>query len=236
MPMRYIDALALLVNSPAPVLFIDTCVFLDIVRAPVRNTINAESAKYAQALCTRSSKTPTSLWLVTSETVQTEWHENITSVKKEVEQEIQRLELKRKHFISAAQAATGSQYQYGQSEIALKLVSQLEATSQALLNTSLVVSPDDAHLINAMRRVKGYRPPAQRGKAEPKDCEIFELFLGLCKDSRAAGITDHFVFASSNTRDYGVSNGGGIQPELNSINARLVHDLAWAVAAIDGRA
>lgn len=236
MQTSYANALTLLISNPAPVLFIDTCVFLDIVRAPIRKNIKAESIKCAQDLRIRSSKTPPSLWLIISETVQEEWYANIVSVKEEVKREVRKLELHRKHFMSVAQSVRGDQYQYGQSESALKLENQLEATAQALLNVCLVVSPDDTHLANAQRRARRNSPPAQRGKSEPGDCEILELFLGICKDSRASGIDDQFVFVSSNTKDYGESNNGGIQPELDSVNAKFVDDLSWAVAVIDGRA
>jgi hypothetical protein len=234
--ITYTAACSLLAASPAPVLFVDTCIFLDIVRAPIRELISAESAKFAQNLCARSSGNPRSLWLVTSETAWTEWNENIAEVVNEVEREIRRIESKRKHFISAAQAISNCRYQYGQSEGALNLPSASKISSKRLLDACLVISPDNDHLIKAMNRVKQYVPPARRGKSEAKDCEIFELFLGLCKNSRTAGSADQFVFASSNTKDYGTDNAGGIQAELNCVNAKYVSDLPWAIAAIDGRA
>ena len=116
------------------------------------------------------------------------------------------------------------------------MVTQLEAASKALLDACIVVAPDDVHVVGAMNRVKRNLPPAQRGKAEPKDCEIYELFFSLCRDLRAQGMVLPFVFASSNTKDYGSDNGGGIQSELDRLSARFVSNLSWAIAAIDGRA
>lgn len=236
MPISYGEACSLLSDNPAPVVFIDTCVLLDLVRAPIRESLSAETSNHARDMRARVATTHRTMWLITSETVQTEWNENIENIKAEVEQEISKLESKRRHFMSAAQAATNSLYQYGQSETALNLVSHLELSSRAMLDASLVIAPDDIHLVRAMNRVKGYQPPAQRGKAEPKDCEIFELFLALCKASRSEGRTEKFVFVSSNTKDYGGDSSGGIQLELDSVGAVFTHNLPWALAVIDGRA
>jgi len=234
-PTSYGDACALILGAPAPVLYLDTCIFLDIVRAPVRENISSESASLAQELRTRSCTNPRSIWLVTSETVQTEWHDNIDEVKTDVERNIRKLESKRRHFLSAAQAVTGSIYPHGQIESALNLLVQLEAASEALLDACVIVTPDDAHLVGAMNRVKSNRPPAKRGKAEPKDCEIYELFFSLCRDLRAGGMTEDFVFASSNINEFGTDNSGGVQLELSNLNAKYSSDIPWAVAAIDGR-
>jgi len=86
-----------------------------------------------------------------------------------------------------------------------------------------------------MQRVKQYRPPARRGKSEPKDCEIFEVFLGLCSEIRTAGFVSESIFISSNTTDYAGENSVGITQELNEINGKFVSSLPWPKAEVDGR-
>jgi len=225
-----------IVGSPAPILFIDTCIFLDIVRSPVRDNIDANSAQLAQTLCTYAQKTPREVWLVTSATVRAEWLENIPNVKLEVSREIRKLEKRRRHFLSSAAAANSVQYAYGISEGSLQLEARLESISRALLDECLVIAPEDIHLIRAMQRIKQYRPPSRRGKSEPKDCEIFEVFLGLCGEFRTTGFHEKLLFASSNTTDYAGDNAAGIEQELNEVNGKFVDSLPWAVAAIEGRA
>lgn len=236
MHINYADACSVMSEQPSEILYLDTCVFLDIIRSPVRDSIDSDSAKFAQSLLGRSSSSPRRLWLVTSATVEVEWHDNIDGVFQEVEREILKLESRRRHFLSAASAATQSQYQHGQIESALDLVKKLKLVSESLLNTCLIVAPEDKHILGAMNRVKQYLPPAKRGKAEPKDCEIYELFLGLCRELRSLGVTNGFVFSSSNTKEYGQENSGGIQTELNTIGAKYASNLAWAHAHLDGRA
>lgn len=236
MPISYSDACHAILQEPSAILYIDTCVFLDIIRSPIRESIDSNSASFALSLIRTSSSKPRSLWLVTSATVEMEWLENIDGVVDEVEREILKLESRRSHFISAANAVTNVHYQHGQIESAIDLANKLKVASKTLLDTCTIISPEDAHILNAMKRVKQYLPPAKRGKAEPKDCEIYELFLGLCQDLRVNGVADDFVFSSSNTKEYGVENSGGIQPELNTINARYATNLAWVEAILKGRA
>lgn len=236
MPISYADACSAILGEPSPMLYLDTCVFLDIVRSPVRDSIGSDSAKVAQSLIRRSASNPRSLWLVTSATVEMEWQDNIDGVFEEVEREILKLESRRRHFLSAANAATNTQYQHGQIESALDLAKKLKFVSKSLLDACAIVIPEDLHLLGAMKRVKQYLPPAKRGKAEPKDCEIYELFLGLCRELRTRGVANDFVFSSSNTEEYGQKNSGGIQPELASVGAKYASNLAWAEAVLDGRA
>jgi hypothetical protein len=234
MPISYADACSAISGEPSAILYLDTCVLLDIVRSSVRDSINSDSAKFARSLIARSNLSPRSLWLLTSATVETEWYENIAGVLEEAEREILKVESRRRHFLSAAKAATDIQYQHGQVESALDLANKLKSVAESLLHSCSIISPADAHMLDAMHRVKRYSPPAKRGKAEPKDCEIYELFLGLCRELRTRGIRGEFVFLSSNTKDYGHDNSGGIQTELESLGAKYASNLAWAEAVLDG--
>ena len=236
MPISYADACTTILGEPSAILYLDTCVFLDIVRSPVRESIDSNSARFAQSLIGRTTSNPRALWLITSATVETEWAENIDGVLEEVEREILKLESRRRHFLSAAKEVTSTHYQHGQIESAIDLANKLKIASKSLLDACTIISPEDAHMVGAMKRVKQYLPPAKRGKAEPKDCEIYELFLGLCQDLRVGGIVNDFVFCSSNTKEYGSENSGGIEPELTTVSAKYATKLAWAEAILDGRA
>ncbi|MCS4505609.1 PIN domain-containing protein [Arhodomonas aquaeolei] len=236
MPISYADACSTILGEPSAILYLDTCVFLDIVRSPVRESIDSNSARFAKSLIERTISNPRALWLITSATVAMEWVENIDDVLEEVERETLKLESRRRHFLSAAEEVTGAHYQHGQIESAIDLANKLKFASKSLLDACTIISPEDAHMVGAMNRVKQYLPPAKRGKAEPKDCEIYELFLGLCQDLRAGGIIENFVFCSSNTKEYGSENSGGIEPELTTLSAKYTTKLAWAEAILDGRA
>jgi hypothetical protein len=58
------------------------------------------------------------------------------------------------------------------------------------------------------------------------------VFLGLCRDSRAAGFAEKLLFATSNTSDYVGMNESAVKAELQQFNAELVTNLPWAMASI----
>lgn len=235
MPTPYAAAVGNILANPLPILYLDTCIYLDIVRSPIRDYIDADSVRIAQSLLERANPVARSLWLVTSATVEAEWADNINSVLEETEREILKLEARRRHFLAAANAGTNKSHEHGLLETSLDLANKLRDLSLSLLNTSLIITPENNHILAAMNRVKQNLPPAKRGKAEPKDCEIYELFLGLCGDLSAQGLTQDFLFVSSNTKEYSDGNNGGVQPELNAVNGTYVGSLAWAEAKLTGR-
>ena len=235
MPISYADAFSLIWEKPAPIIYLDTCILLDIVRSPIRDNIDSNSAKLAKSLMARSNPNQRTLWLVTSATVEKEWQENIVGVLEETKREVIKLELRRRHFFAAVKSVAYIDYQDGQLERndILHLLADLKSIAESLLNSCLVIVPEDEHLVSAMNRVKHYVPPASRGKEASKDCEVYELFLGLCKDLQNSSAENKFVFLSSNTKDYGRSNSGGVQPELSKLGAKYATSLAWAEAVID---
>jgi len=234
MPTCYADALSKLQCEPTTILYLDTCILLDIIRSPVRENITADSVQFAKLLLERSNKTPKSLCLVTSETVAMEWAEHADEIMKEVEREILKLESKRSHFLTAAKGATEVDYPYGQVESRIDFAQKLKTISKAVLDACIAIPPEETDELCAMRRLKRYLPPAKRGKAEPKDSEIYELFLSLCRDLQAKEV--NLIFASSNRQDYGEKNSGGIAQELSAVNAKYATRWDWVNAILEGSA
>ena len=64
-------------RNPAPVLFLDTCVLLDIVRAPGRNKPN--EVRVGQVLLTALRKTPRTIHLLVGSPTRTEWNDHIAA-------------------------------------------------------------------------------------------------------------------------------------------------------------
>lgn len=143
MPIRrYADALSKFQQEPATVLYLDTCILLDIIRSPVRDTIAADSIQFAKSLLERSNQRSKTLWLVTSETVSIEWAEHADEIVKEVEREILKLESKRSHLLTAAKAATEVDYPHSQAVSRIDLAQKLKAISKSLLDACIVIPPD----------------------------------------------------------------------------------------------
>ncbi len=61
--------------NPAPVLFLDTCILLDIVRAPLRG--KPDEVRFAQLFLTSVQKNPKTIHLLVPSPVQPEWDTHI---------------------------------------------------------------------------------------------------------------------------------------------------------------
>jgi hypothetical protein len=222
-------------NSSAPILFIDTCIFLDILRSPYRDNIHVEAISSALSLIKMSESNPCKVWLLTNEMVQSEWRENIANVKQELEKEVKKLEHTREQLVAAANVILKIDHAHGQKMTSLNLHGHLENLSSNFLSHCLVIKQEDSHLVKAMHRVQKCLAPAKQGKPEPKDCVILEAFLDISRKVRKLGHSGKIYFVTSNSTDYGKANAPLIVEELGRINATLIDNLPWALAAVDGR-
>jgi hypothetical protein len=76
--MKPIGSIVNTVNAnPAPVLFLDACILLDIVRAPLRN--KASEVQFARVFLGSVQKTPKTVHLLIAPPIQTEWNDNIAT-------------------------------------------------------------------------------------------------------------------------------------------------------------
>lgn len=223
--------------KPAPVLFLDTCTILDVLRAPCRETIAVEEISAAMALISLNGQPTPGVWLVTNETVHGEWTANLDTVKTELERESKKIERLRSRLVGAVDIVYGRTHEVGHRVEYLKLSEHLENLSRQLVSVSQKVKIADSHSLNAMNRVRKYIAPACRGKQEAKDCEIFEAFLDVGRTLRIKGFADSICFVTANSDDYGkpTEAKNPLGAELLGINARYVGSLTWALAVVEGR-
>ena len=222
-------------NSSAPILFIDTCIFLDILRSPYRDNIHVDAISSALSLIKLAESNPCKAWLLTNEMVHGEWRDNIANVKQELEKEVKKLEHTREQLVIAANVILEIKPAHGQKMTSLNLHGHLENLSRNFLSHCLTIKQEDSHSVKAMHRVQKCLAPAKKGKPEPKDCVILEAFLDISEKVRRLGYNGKIVFVTSNYNVYGKSNAPLIFEELHGINATLIDNLQWALAIAEGR-
>jgi hypothetical protein len=71
------DIVSALIGNPAPVLFLDTCILLDVVRAPIRD--KAKEVEFAQLILQCVQKVPKTIHLLVPSPVHIEWTKNVAS-------------------------------------------------------------------------------------------------------------------------------------------------------------
>jgi len=211
-----------------PVLLLDTCSIIDIIRVPIRAT-QGDLLGAAQRLFAQAKARPRQLWIVVNEQVVQEWHDNATNVAGEVGAAIARTEDAARRLLASAKEVAPQQRMSAFSLGGLTLDNLLLKRSKSLLDVAATIADDDICHQRALGRMRQRQAPSSQGKQEFKDCHIVEHFLELAGRLRHGSFAGPVIFVSSNTTDYGKIPG---QPPLDenfsSVGLQFVTDIAWA--------
>lgn len=207
-----------LVMLGAPVLCLDTCSILDVMRDPTRESVRPHDALAILDLLSKM-ETGSELMGLVAEQVHFEFNEHAPRVQSEAEQALERLQvqLKRIDNIAAVFGATAK-------ADLLHLnphVTRARAVVDRIITaaTAAPAAPDIAS--RALTRLNQARTPARKGKDSMKDCVVVETYLDAVAKLRAGGLEAKVVFTSSNTKDYAGETGVRLRPDLASEFAAL---------------
>lgn len=187
-----------IVARGVPVLCIDTCSVLDIMRDPTRDETKPHERKAAIDLLDRLEKGD--LVCLIAEQVELEFNEHDLTVQDEAARAIRKLREKVErvnqiHGTFLPAISISLTHLDG-------LVAPARQTVQRWLNASMLVPGSTDALIRAMDRVNRNVSPARKGKDSVKDCLVLETYLGAMDDLRGAGLPATAVFLSSNGKEY----------------------------------
>jgi hypothetical protein len=194
------DVVAQLVQADCPVLFLDTCELLHIIRAIKRE----ECSRYpAEAVRLRAAlqATPPTCRLVLSHLTRREWEDNHPAALKESRDHLTTLYNYSAAYHDVREAlahpipfARADYLNSGVAEALLDL-------SKGLLDAAIEIDREEGCLSRAMDRVLSKIPPSRKG-GEFKDCAILEHCLAVCRELRAGQFARKLIFCTSNVKDY----------------------------------
>ncbi len=197
------QATADLLAAPRPVVFVDTCALLDIVRAPLRDlTVTVRAGGDLQVLAAAGS-----VRLFVQDTVSREWNDNLPAARRDGEMGI-------RAFTATWQIAAD----LGQPAPPLPalppgtLIDDLEQLSRNLLAVATVLDRDYAGMSWAIDCVAAKRKPSS-AKGPVKDCHILGHALCLSA-SLGAAYPNSLVLVSSNRSDFAAPNANIFHPEI----------------------
>ncbi len=213
------------------VLFIDTCIFLDIIRSPIRDYINNTEVESAISFLKLMEQPNSDFFIVINETIKDEWSDNIKNTVSDLKREISKITMTYKNIIDVYKfIMPSSNLELSNLRVA-DLNIHLKILSSTFLERANVIQRADKHAVNAMKRVRENILPAQKGKAEAKDCEIFESFIDLAKNLQLNGYNGKILFVTSNHHDFGKPNvSTSLSKELGTHNAELINSLSWGLS------
>lgn len=201
------DTVVKIQAHPAPFIFLDTCVLLDIIRAPNRGAALTVGA--AIELLKGATKDPPTVYLVIGCPTPTEWQEHVDEAVADCIT-----------AINCVEAVAQSWNFLGMPGIpalpmnALLLLDRLRELSQDLLDAAILLDKDGDALSRAVERVIKSTLPAKKGGKGAKDSIILEHAICVTDALRKAGFAGTCVFVSSNTRDFAKSGTTALHPIL----------------------
>lgn len=201
--------LAAIAASETPVLCLDTCSLLDVMRDPTRETAHPHDRQAAFDLVACAEQGALSCLM--AEQVALEFGEHDRAVQDEAARNLAKLrkQVQRVDKLAAVYGAVGS--------VRLDHLDDHVARARALvarwLAQTITVTPSSAVPGRAFARINARRAPAAQGKDSSKDCLVHETYLEAAAALRTQGFAGRLVFLSSNTTEY-VSQGGVLKPDV----------------------
>lgn len=207
-------------TSNVPVICVDTCSLLDVMRDPTRETINVAHNKAALVLIELAAQNK--IICIMAEQVDFEFNDLIQDIETEATVKLKKFRKQAEHINKLSEV-------YGSpGRIDLSHLDNHVSNSRSKLDrwhTGLhKISPSSDVYVKASARVNAGRAPSKRGKESSKDCLIYETYLYACAELRNAGLTTPIVFLSSNTTEYLI--GGKLNPHIHAELEKLSVDYA----------
>lgn len=216
-------------SQRVPVLMVDTCSLLDIMRDPTRDGSRVQDRSAAIDLAERLERGD--LACLVAEQVEIEFAAHDADIQLEAERAVRKLR-ERVEQVSSIHAAFLPAVPTSLIHLD-KLLGAARAVVDRWLNASQRVSQNATILGNAMGRVNGNIAPSKKGKDSFKDCVVFETYLAALSNLRAHGMPTTAVFLSSNTREY-LSDGNVLQtalvPEFSAVGLKFAPNMSAAKA------
>lgn len=204
------DVAASIVAAGAPLLFIDTCSLLDIVRGQ-RDAFTRDQATAAVTIIDLIEGGK--LLLVLPEQITNEMADNFRGVQKDGTKSIRALNdrVRQMHEIMMAFGGTGP-------AIVLPAPADYENLAGAILARYLakssIAGTTKSATHKAAQRVITATAPAASGKQSYKDCLVLESCLEVLSAARLLGFGADAYFLSSNIAEYGDAAKKTLHPQL----------------------
>jgi len=218
---------------PAPLLFLDTCTILDLIRVPYREELHPNMIGAAKRLLSKTASQPPQLWVVVADQVETEWQRHQSEETDKLNKNIKDCQDKLTRFSHVLQQVLATTYPIDLTQFSLE--THLLDLSKKILDVSLKIAEEKYLRYRGYDRVHACLAPAKRGKGEQEDCVIIEHYLEVCQSLRNTGFSQPVIFVSSNVKDYGKPP-SKIRPPLDTqfsnLDIQFVTKLDWAMSLI----
>ena len=229
------DTVARVAAAGVPVLFLDTCSILDVIRAPLPERKLSGCVEAAGELVAFAVSDPPACQLVVGSFVPTEFAKNAPAVVAELERRFNRMDEEAEVFhrlcSHLALPVSFARAQYAASTAA----NQLCDLSHRLLQSATALDSHADINARAFTRVAVTQRRPCRQNSELKDCTVFEECLEVCRQLQETAFAQKLVFCTSKTNDYcapGETPHPDVAADCASVGLVFTTTLSWAVAEL----
>ena len=196
-----------------PILCLDTCAILDILRNPTRRDVHIHEQDASLSLL-QAAESSSNLEALIADQVIKEFRDNVQKVEEEAEDGLSNLrdQIDKLDKLTTLHGSPGQVNPNHWKDYVVRC----RNVAERWLKASTPVPQSDQIVVNAFQRVSQARSPAQKGKDSMKDCVILETYLEYIRRLRNDGLTAVAVFVSSNTKDYAETNGAVVRKDLEN--------------------
>ncbi|WP_079437158.1 PIN domain-containing protein [Zoogloea sp. LCSB751] len=183
------------------IFILDTCVLLDIVRAPVRREFSTENARALVDVANGVRTGAQDIRIVIPSLVREEFELNFPKVQSDAVQELSRTLSNLAHAhqtLDILSARTPSPSTLD----AAQWIAGCESFARDLIDTAQELPTSDEDVRRAGRRSLKAVAPAKRGKSSLPDCVITEFALRIARENVQNASPSSVLFISSNDADY----------------------------------
>jgi hypothetical protein len=224
------DAAAQVLAAGVPVLFLDTCSILDVIRAPERRLDNCIEA--GTELLAMATQAPSQCSLVIASVVPQEWTDHREATVDLLDRHLNKMQADAARFHQVCGhlgvPITFAVPQY----IASGLAAHLHDLSRDLLKAASLLDGSPETKSRAYERVVVTRRRPSRQGGQLADCTIFEECLEVCRVLQASGFARKMVFCTSNTADYcapGATPHADVDADCTAVGMTFTKELPWAL-------
>lgn len=200
-----------LINDNLPIVFLDTCVYLNLLNSFYQKNL---PDNYVNACLDIMHLHKKNCYMLTCTKIVEEFDRNIDTVTDNLRKEIVKSHDTINNTVNFINHFHSSTLSIPSEQIlSASVTGIMKKTAFGLLNIGGLIPHDGEHLKKAMERIMELRAPSRKGKAEPGDCLIIEVFFDLCHRLRQRGFTQKIAFITYNKDDFGTH--GSLKEPLN---------------------
>ena len=226
------DTVTTLYRRACPILVLDACALLDIIRIPSRVDSHTECSRILNSVTSilRDAESE-KMTILLPPPVLLEWEMRALETRDNTENEIKKFQLNLDvvRCISEFHGTPLPNVPLPSNELA----EYLYALSERFINASINLEEDSTLSSEILSRVTHCIAPATKG-ASPSDCKLYEHTLGIIRKLRGNGFARPIALLSSNKKDF-FQDGkpkSPIDSELGAISGSLCSTWYWAESVL----